>query len=211
MRDDDHLRLLCAFSLAPDSNCIDVGAHHGAILRHMVEFAPQGRHIAYEPLPELAQRLQRAFPQVDVRNRALSDGPGVETFCRVKLDPARSGLHPLDHAPNEIEELRVTVEALDSSLPADYVPALLKIDVEGAEQRVLEGAIRTIVTHKPLVVFEHQSSSRFYGARPDDIFGLLCDRAGLRIFDLDGVGPYSLAWFRNTVDSGRRLNFLARA
>ena len=39
--------------LAPGSNCIDVGCHHGKILDAMLRFAAHGAHFAFEPLPDL--------------------------------------------------------------------------------------------------------------------------------------------------------------
>jgi hypothetical protein len=71
--DNEHLRLLMAFALREDSNCIDIRAHAGVLLREMVRCAPRGQHIAYEPLPEFAERLRRELPGVDVHNAAVSN------------------------------------------------------------------------------------------------------------------------------------------
>jgi hypothetical protein len=38
---------------------------------------------------------------------------------------------------------------------------------------------------------------------------LLCDQAGLRVFDMDAVGPLSIEQFAELFQSGRRWNFLA--
>src|SRR6266852_4019276 len=40
--------------LKEDSNCVDIGAHSGSILRLMLECAPRGQHLAFEPLPDFA-------------------------------------------------------------------------------------------------------------------------------------------------------------
>ena len=74
-----HLRLLLAFSLSADSNCIDVGSHRGDVLREMVRLAPLGTHVAYEPVPESCAQLVAAFPQVDVRQAAASNVDGETT------------------------------------------------------------------------------------------------------------------------------------
>jgi hypothetical protein len=104
----------------------------------------------------------------------------------------------------------VLVEDLDSSLPRDYVPALIKVDVEGAEQQVIEGGIRTIATHRPIVVFEHGSGAApAYGTKPQDIFELLAVEAGLRIFDLDRNGLYDGDSFAQAFEAGERWNFVA--
>jgi FkbM family methyltransferase len=206
-RDNEHQRLLMAFSLAEDANCIDVGAHGGAILREIVRCAPRGQHLAYEPIPELAARLRRDFPGVDVRCAAAGDRAGQATFFHIRSSPEESGFSPRDHV--DAEPLTVRVERLDDALPDDYVPALIKIDVEGAELHVLRGAIATLRRHRPIVVFEHgMGGADRLGTTPRDVHRLLVGEAGLRIFDIDGGGPYDEAAFAG-VFTERLWNFVA--
>jgi FkbM family methyltransferase len=207
-RDMRRLRLLMALTLAEDACCVDVGANVGAVLREIVRFAPRGRHVAYEPLPELAEKLAREFPQVEVRNAAASDHVGEATFHRVKGRDTRSSLSALDFAEARIERFPVRVEDLDSSLPAGFVPALIKIDVEGAEEQVIRGAAETLSRHRPLVVFEHNLSARHFGTSSATLHGLLAS-AGLRIFDIDGQGPYDAAGLERRVSSGAIWTFVA--
>lgn len=211
LRDEEHLRLLFAFALSESANCIDVGANVGGILKQIVAAAPRGRHIAYEPLPELCADLRRRFPTVDVRQAAASDRRGTASFQHVRSRPAYSGLRRRDYPGDEdIQEIQVAVEDIDSSLPDGYVPSLIKIDVEGGERQVIEGAIETIVRHRPIVVFEHgKPSARHYDTEPGEVFDLLAGRAGLRIFDLDGTGPYARQGFGAVVDRGMHFNFVA--
>jgi FkbM family methyltransferase len=196
-RDDRAILLILDMVLQEDSNCIDVGAHAGAVLSAMLRLAPRGQHMAWEPLPHLASRLQTQFPSVDVRCAALSDHGGEEEFVFVTTNPGQSGLRQRAHdQPEEIERIRVTVESLDDTIPAGYVPALIKIDVEGAEGEVLRGAKKTIVNHRPVVVFEHGvGGADRYGTTSDELFQLFVEEAGMRIFDMDGVGPYSRSEF----------------
>lgn len=211
-RDNEHLRLLLSFTLAPDSNCIDVGSHLGEALREMLRVAPHGRHIAYEPLPDFHARLAEEFPGVEVRGAALSNESGEASFTYVRTRPGYSGFRERPYpAAEETETITVPVEPLDGSLPDGYVPALIKIDVEGAEQQVLEGALKTISTHQPTVVFEHGSAAQAYGTESTSIFDLLCAEAGLRIFDLDGNGPYTRSGFAETCARGSYWNFVAHA
>ena len=210
-QDMQNLRLLLAFVLSARSNCIDVGAHSGDVLREMVRCAPHGCHIAYEPLPHLNQELVRNFPQVDVRLAALSNRSGESSFTHVKSNPGYSGFRERTYPGEErLEVITVRVEPLDTSLALDYVPTLIKIDVEGGEQQVIEGAIRTIVTHRPVIIFEHgRGAAEHYGTGPGDIYSLLCEEAGLRIFDLDGNGPYSREDLIRTFELGNRWNYVA--
>jgi FkbM family methyltransferase len=208
-RDDAHLRAVMAAVLGPESNAIDVGANVGDVLTTIVRLAPKGRHIAYEPLPELSSALAERFPGVDVRCAALSDTAGEATFYRRADAPSRSALRPLG---GEAEPLPVRLEALDDSLPEGYVPHLIKIDVEGAELAVLRGALQTLARHRPVVAFEHGSTALEYGTTHAMVWDLLCGEAGLRIFDMDGEGPFDRATFDRVADPpGRRWNFLARA
>ena len=205
------MKRLLAFALATNSNCIDIGAHEGTILREILRCSPNGRHIAYEPLPGFYQRLVRVFPQVDIRHAALSNEAGECQFKYVKSRPGYSGFRERSYPGiEEIETITVRTERLDDSLPPGYVPAFIKIDVEGAERLVFEGAIETITRAKPIIVFEHgRGAAEHYQTRPEQIFDLLSRRAGLRIFDLDGNGAYSEAQFVGTFDRGERWNFVA--
>ena len=92
--DDLHLKLLLSFKLHPDSNCLDVGANTGMFLREIERVAPHGHHIAYEPVPSLCAELRRQFPEIDVRQRALSNEDGQSTFVHV-LDLNMEGLSGL--------------------------------------------------------------------------------------------------------------------
>jgi FkbM family methyltransferase len=190
---EESLRLLLAYTLSADANCIDVGAHRGDVLREMLRVAPAGRHIAYEPLPQLAASLRERFPGVDVRSAALSDRAGEAEFVHVRSNPAYSGLRERAYPGREqLERISVRTERLDDSLPEGYVPALMKVDVEGAELQVFEGALETLDRHRPTVFFEHgEGAADRYGTTSAQVHDVLVGQAGLRIFDDRGGGPYS--------------------
>ena len=80
--------------LKPGSNCVDIGAHEGEILRHMMILAPGGTHAAFEPIPRLASRLRATFPGAAVHEAACSDAAGCKDFVLVENAPAYSGLRP---------------------------------------------------------------------------------------------------------------------
>lgn len=209
--DNQHLRLLLSFALAEDSNCIDIGANKGEVLAQMVRAAPRGRHIAYEPLPHLHKSLSDHFPSVDVRLAAVSNQEGEASFTHVKNLATHSGFREIPYPVQpQLEKMTVRTETLDACLPTEYVPALIKIDVEGAERQVIEGAINTISKHRPIVVFEHgKQASSHYDTLACHIYSLLHDEAGLRIFDMDGNGPFTLARFEEIYTTGKLWNFVA--
>lgn len=208
--DNQNLRLLLTFALTEDANCIDIGANKGEVLAEMVRVAPYGKHIAYEPLPLMHKSLVDRFPSVDVRRAAVSNEEGETSFIHVKNLPTHSGFRevPCPVQP-QVEKITVRMETLDGCLPTGYVPALIKIDVEGAERLVIEGAMETITKYKPIVVFEHGIKSAPYNTQPCHIYDLLHNKAGLRIFDMDGKGPYTLGQFEETYACSGRWNFVA--
>lgn len=168
--------------LQASSNCVDVGCHRGTLLREMIHYAPAGTHYAFEPIPELYSRLVAAYPGVSIHNLALSDTVGEATFHHVKSNPGRSGLKNLEFNRDEsVEEIRVRTDRLDNIIPPRVQVALIKIDVEGAELRVLKGAVETLKRCRPTVVFEcGLGGSDAYGATPEEINDLFGD-CGLRV------------------------------
>jgi FkbM family methyltransferase len=212
-RDMENLRRLIAFTLRHDSCCVDVGAHRGAVLQEIVRVAPAGRHLAFEPLAHLAAQLRTRFPSVEVHQAALSSHTGASSFEHVRGDAEGcSGFLVCTLPPGyeaDVERIEVRLERLDDVLADRPAPALLKVDVEGAEQQVLQGAERTLARARPTVVFEHAySASSAFGTSPLDVHGLLSE-AGLRIFDLDGSGPIEPALFDELSRRGDPVNFVA--
>jgi FkbM family methyltransferase len=210
-KDDANMRLLASFCLAVDANCVDVGAHAGAFLAECSRVAPRGAHIAFEPLPEFAAGLKRRFPDVDVRQVALSDAPGEREFVHVRDRPSHSGLRERDYpGSQELERIPVRVQRLDDALPDGFVPSLVKIDVEGGDHDVILGGAETLRRHRPIVIFEFgQAAASHYGVNAGDFYRLVCDRIGLRIFDLDGNGPYDRDRFEKTYEHGPYFNYVA--
>lgn len=214
VNDVHNMRRLLAFLLKPDANGVDIGAHRGSVLAEMLRVAPLGRHIAFEPIPELAELLRRDFPGVEVHQAALSSEPGESQFAHVRgRAEGWSGLRfrPLPGGLTaDVENIVVPLEALDQALDPDYRPTVIKVDVEGAEEQVFRGGLETLRRHRPVVIFEHGlGSADVFGTTPGTIHTLLKDETGYRIFDLDGNGPYSLAEFEECFHSHTRVNFVA--
>ena len=211
IRDSELLVALMNEVLRPDSDCLDAGAHAGSILREMVRLAPNGRHVAWEPLPAFAARLREVYPGVEVREAALSDRAETREFAHVVAGPGWSGFMVRPAAGGEVEMIRVRTERLDDALPEGVRPVFLKIDVEGAEEEVLRGAMRTLHSHRPVIAFEHGAGSAdHYGTTPEAIHRLLAGELGYAIHGLDGDGPYSEGRFAEIFATGERVNFVAR-
>jgi len=170
--------------LNSSSNCVDIGCHQGQFLRDFLKYAPQGRHFAFEPVPYLAERLKDAFPSVQVFPYALSDSAGETTFYVIPDCPTLSGLKARDFVAQDKErqEIKVHQERLDNLIAEDVKIDLIKIDVEGAEGLVIQGALRTIRRNRPYIILEHGGkSSEAFGFSSSKIYDLLVDGCGLEV------------------------------
>jgi FkbM family methyltransferase len=204
--------------LRPDSNCIDIGCHAGAILDEMLRLAPGGVHYAFEPLPHLASALRQKYagqPHVVLHEMALSNAAGTATFHANRDHPGMSGLERRDYLSDHdrVELIQVRTDRLDAVVPDDVPIAFIKVDVEGAESLVFQGAQRCLARDRPVVVFEHGTASReFYSAGSGVIFDLLAN-AGLGVSLLEEytrAGPtLTREDFIHQVEAGLDFYFVA--
>lgn len=127
-------------ALQDDSNCVDVGAHRGAMLQEIRRFAPRGRHFAIEPLPEFADRLKHRYGDVTAVSCALSDHSGETTFQYVRSNPAYSGIRRRQYPGSEdVTEIRVPLRTLDEILPPELPVALDQARCRGGARRLSYG------------------------------------------------------------------------
>jgi FkbM family methyltransferase len=172
-----------------NSNCIDVGCHSGEILDLMIRYAPNGRHYGFEPIPVLYKQLQVKYADTlcTISNIALSNTDGSTTFNYVTSNPAYSGIKKRSYdRPNEEDtSIEVQCRQLDHVLLPEYKVDLIKIDVEGAEMLVLEGARNTIARNKPVIIFEHGlGAADVYGTTPQQVYAFFSG-LGFRLATLE--------------------------
>ena len=175
--DADTIAVLVA-RLQRDSCAIDIGCNRGSILREIVRLAPDGNHFAFEPIPRLYRLLCKRFPTVDCRRIALSDVKGTVTFNHFTQMDGFSGMVRRDVGANlgRVEEIAVETERLDAIVPEGTTVTLIKIDVEGAEYRVLRGAESLLRRCRPTVIFEcGKGGLDIYGHKPEQVYDLLTD------------------------------------
>jgi FkbM family methyltransferase len=211
MREAIGIKAILASTLRSHSTYLDVGANRGQILAEAVRVAPQGRHIAFEPIPAVAADLAVAFPGVDCRQMALGDSRETTTFCHFRNLEGWSGLRRSPEISDERgdpEYITVTVSTLDAEVGKSTPRVdVVKIDVEGAELGVMEGARTLLSEAMPVLIFEHvAAAAALYGASSEDLWDLLAG-LGYEIFSVTGDGPYARREFaaRTAV-----VNWLAR-
>jgi FkbM family methyltransferase len=210
----DHrgIAVAIAATLAEGDDAVDVGAHKGHVLNHILMAAPKGRHLAVEPLPEMAEQLRARLPeQAIVEEYALTDDQVEQEmeFLHVMNHPGYSGLRERDYPdPPKFQRLRVKTISLDELVDRHGLePRLIKIDVQGAEALVMQGARQTIKKFRPTLLVEHGSAASGYG-ESSSTFHDLAEDLGLRIFDFDGHGPYERDAFVRATRQLGYFNFL---
>lgn len=201
--------------LKKDSNCIDIGANLGHILMEIVAAAPKGKHFAFEPIPDLYTSLKKKFSKnTTVYNYALSSKRGSTTFNYYPGRPAVSGFRERNKlVGQEPTLLSVQMEKLDDLIPENLKIDLVKIDVEGAEYEVLQGARKVLQKNKPLVLFEcGLGGADVYGTTPDDIFDLFAE-CGLGISTIEYFNackqPFSKEEFNGQFYKNYNIFFIA--
>jgi FkbM family methyltransferase len=176
---------------------VDAGAHvgHYTLLASGL-VGPAGRVIAFEPHPVLGRVLRRNVRRAGCRNVtvvpvALGRVPGTGTLVLHPPDNfGASSLRP-DDASAHYPRAQVEVTTLDEALDRFGRPAvdLVKIDVEGGELDVLDGARGTLAANPGIVLiveFLRGNPLRF-GHTVEDLEARLRE-LGFRLFTLIGHG-----------------------
>lgn len=182
---DSQISAVIKSELATNAVCVDVGCHKGLILDMLIRQCPSGTFYAFEPIPYLYDLLRRKYrhvTRVHLFDIALNSETGSVPFHINTTSPGLSGLHrrelPKDSA--SLRTIEIRTDRLDNCLKG-IKPDFIKIDVEGAELRVLQGARDVISSCHPLIVFEHGiGGADFFRATPEHVFDLL-DHCGMKI------------------------------
>ena len=181
---------------------IDVGAHAGEFASAVRAILPDARIYAFEPLPDCYDKLQKKFAHLDsfrAFNVAIGDKCGQVTFWRSSFSKASSAL-PMAKLHQQafpwsarMDPLTVQMKTLDDYLgELEIKPkVLLKLDVQGYENRVLRGGVQILkwvdyllveVSFRPLYdgqpsfdeVYEFLVEAGFsYGGNLDQLFSPL--------------------------------------
>ncbi len=183
--------------LPEDGVFLDVGANQGELTLVAARQAPRGRVYAFEPVPEWFARLEEnvgmnALAHVRAFRLALSDAEGeVEMFAS-----------PAGHGDADYNEGLSSLHRSDTrSVPVGTFPTLpldafaeregldridvIKIDVEGAEPRVLAGGRETLARFRPVLVLEWKPDALADGGTPGDGLLVMLRELGYTLFEVD--------------------------
>jgi FkbM family methyltransferase len=131
--------------LGPASIVFDLGANRGQFTRAIVTAFGCQVH-AVEPNPHLSASLERlAMPGVTVYAAALSGSPGSLPFVMTTNSEASHFSGSSGPGEDTVQVEALTLADLMSRVPAQARIDLVKMDIEGAELDVLEGAPKELL------------------------------------------------------------------
>jgi FkbM family methyltransferase len=190
-----------AGNLVPGDIFVDVGANVGFFsLLAARAVGPDGHVYAVEPVPENIEAIhanarRNHFTQITVVPVAASDSVGTALLTLTE-HPGGAALASAERPPDTIGEIEVETATLDSLVDEGRIlpPSLVKIDVEGAEEPVLEGMTATMRTHAPTLIVEVDGpDDETMQAKRAGVVEQLA-RAGYGAEDLPAAYPPSMPW-----------------
>jgi FkbM family methyltransferase len=168
---------LLPFLVPRNCTAIDVGANLGVYTDALMRLGAQV--VALEPNPPWAAELSAMFKDVRVIRCAASNVAGRASL-RVPTSRSNAGMATIEKnnllEGQFVKEVMVDVITIDS-LGLTGV-GFMKIDVEGHEDAVLEGATQTIMSQRPNLLIESEERHR-----PGSILSIVS-----RMRELDYVG-----------------------
>jgi FkbM family methyltransferase len=181
-------RALLRAYLQPGDTFVDVGANVGVLS------LAAGRRVGSGGLVLSLEAHPRTYRYL-IANIALNGMSWVRPHClaagprsgRVRMTDLRSDdQNYLLPSPN-LEGVSVEMAPLDGVVPGDREVAMLKLDVEGFELPVLEGA-RSVLARTACIYFEcWERHCRRFGYGASDLFAAL-QESGFGLFRWDAAG-----------------------
>ena len=169
-RIDRHKAIIASYFIETGDLVLDLGAFVGdCALYYSQLVGDAGKIIAYEASPtifsHLTTRLERFnTSNILARQKAISRSSAQRILMKIypyDIDAQCSSVEPLlwyeDRMPGNTQIVEVETERLDDLvMENDKLPIhFIKIDVEGHEHAVFEGAQNLLKTQRPLVIFEY--------------------------------------------------------
>jgi FkbM family methyltransferase len=181
-----HALVCCLSKITSPCTIVEVGAHHGAytVLLGRIAKKVKGRVIAIEPNPEAFKVLLRNITMNDLEETVTCVQTAVMNSHGV-LNLSLKGRESHIRLINTIGTYPVQVTKLSDLLNAYGVKHvhLLKIDVEGAELRVLQGFPWDAVDLDHIYCELHPYAWKHFGYSGEDVYEFL-KRRNYRCLDM---------------------------
>lgn len=149
--------------IKPGMQALDIGANYGVYALIMATaVGGTGQVWAFEPAPETASYLRESIAANELRTLTLFETALSNRDGEAKLSvSSNTELNSLSPVPGARETQTVQLTTLDSIMERLGHPAVdfVKLDAEGEEFRILEGAERFLAEQSPLFMYELKHGS----------------------------------------------------
>jgi FkbM family methyltransferase len=137
----------------PGDIVLDAGANVGVFTRKAL-WSGAGKVIAIEPGPENLECLRRTFAAEIADGRVVVYPKGIwdkDDVLRLNIDPANSAKDSFLRMSENANFVAVPLTTVDEMVAELRLPKVdfIKMDIEGAEQRAIQGARKTIAACRP--------------------------------------------------------------
>jgi FkbM family methyltransferase len=167
--------LVTALVRALPGAMLDIGANTGLFALLAADARRSTTVHAFEPLPSIRQRMLHNLalnpnlaPRIVMHTQALSDRTGEATFYETinpygLLTTSSTLDAPFAHEHGQLLEHTMQTTTLDQWVRTLELPGIsfIKMDVEGHEQAVLQGAADTVQRYRPVIGIELLSAANF--------------------------------------------------
>ncbi len=191
----------------PGDTVVDIGAHVG---RHLEVFerlvTETGSLYGFEPLKKQFSYLTATFKAENIKlfNMALSNFNGETEFWECENYPEESGLKQrvvYNREDARLKSIKVQVKQLDDFMDCFTRLDYIKLDAEGAEVDILEGAARVISKFRPIISTEYGGPGYgAYGRQRRSLFDL-CEKNNYSVTDIFGNPIFDLSEWEECCDS----------
>ena len=157
-------RLLWDNLIKPEMTVFDIGANWGVYsVAAKRLLGKEGCLVSFEPNKNEYSKLEKNLslneggePEVTLVNSAVGDSDGVTTFYMPPKFKGAYGSLGRPKIDENCDAVEVDILKLDSYVEKNNVSKLdvIKIDVEGAEIKVLTGAVETLKKFSPVILME---------------------------------------------------------
>ena len=197
-------RILPVLLNSPSPTLFDVGANEGGYTLALLGALPGSTVRSFEPMPETYSRLKNKVPggRTVCVPKGVSNTSGTATFF--DYSDGQSSEHAslfqdvftVLHKPEKVKSINVELITLDEYCQAESVKKIdfIKIDTEGNELAVLQGAAKTIASGGlPLIQFEFNEMNVVSRSFLKDFYQVLEGYAFFRLMPngLLPLGPYN--------------------
>lgn len=167
----------------------DVGANKGTWTKHCMHYFPEATYILFEPQLNLQSAINKSlghFPKVQLFSVGVGSQSGRLLFTYHERDDSCTfNMDSAEAARLGYQQTELPIVALDGFVKENNLPfpEMLKIDAEGLDIEVLQGAQELIRNHVEIILVEVGVMNKQFNNSALTVLSFM-DSIGFRLFDI---------------------------